>query len=327
VSALPDAISRIGAEELCRVALAASLGSVVGVHGPLAELRRAAWRQALGSALIAQVLGPLRGLGSQHAFLCGLLHEFGRVVAIAALEEVLATRPVAAPLTESEWAGIIDRTHVALGVLVGARWNLSDLLVSVMAGHHEPVASVSPEARPFVELMLAADSVVSLLESCPYLLARDLLVVHELRSRHEIDALMQYIPLIPGYISGLDEPSAPSGAPARSLVEKPETVLGGAPREIDFPLFWVRTAGETPYRARYLTSAGIGFTGAAAMHEGSVVRLRAEAEGESVELSGRVVLCRPQDRGHLVEVRLFALPGSVQGWRERLAGPSEPPAA
>jgi hypothetical protein len=109
------------------------------------------------------------------------------------------------------------------------------------------------------------------------------------------------------------------------MVEKPETVLAGARRDVDFPLAWVRTAGETPYRARYLTSTGIGFAGAVAMHEGTVVRLHAEAEGESVELSGRVVLCRPQDRGHLVEVRLFALPGSAQGWWQRLAGSNEKP--
>jgi HD-like signal output (HDOD) protein len=326
VSALPDAISRIGAEELCRVALAASLGAVAGAHGPLAELRRTTWRQALGSALCSQVLAPLRGLGPQQAFLCGLLHEFGRVVGIAALEEVLATHPSAAPLTEADWVGIVDRVHVALGVLVGARWNLSDLLVGVMAGHHEPVHAVSPESRPFVELILAADEVVALLESCPYLLARDLLPVQELRGKQEIDSLMQYIPLIPGYISGLDEPAAAPGSPARSMVEKPDTLLGNPRRDVDFPVVWVRTGGETSYRARYLTSSGIGFAGPTAMHEGTVVRLRAQTEGAPAELSGRVVLCRPQDRGHSVEVRLFALPGSAQGWWEQLAG-AAPPAA
>jgi HD-like signal output (HDOD) protein len=316
VSALPDAISRIGAEELCRVALAASLGSVASAHGPLAELRRTTWRQALGSALCSQVLAPMRGLPPQQAFLCGLLHEFGRVVAIAALEEVLASHATP-PLAEEQWVGIVDRLHVALGVLVGARWNLSDLLVGVMAGHHE--ASVSGEARPYVELVTAADAVVTLLESCPYLLARDLLAVHELRSKQEIDAMMQYIPLIPGYISGLDEPAGTPGTPARSLVEKPETLLGSPRREVDLPVVWVRTGGETPYRARYLTATGIGLHGAAAMHEGTVARLRMESEGAPAELSGRVVLCRQEERGHTVEIRLFALPGTAQGWWEQLA--------
>lgn len=318
LTALPDAISRIGAQELCKIALASSLGGVAGTQGPLAGLRRATWRQALGSALVCQVLSPIRKLGAQQAFLCGLLHDFGRVVAIASLEELLAAHP-GSKLTEADWADIVDRLHVELGTLVGAKWNLPDLLVEVIAGHHLPPAAGT--SRPFIELVCTADEVVALLEDCPYLLRRDFDRVPSLRGAAEVDALMQYIPLIPGYISGLDDLSAIGGgkAAAASAVEKPDTLLGGPRVEVDFALSWSRASGEMPFRARYITAKGIGFVGKGIMHEGSVARLRVSVDDQAIELSGRVVLCRPEGAGNLVEVRLFALPGSAQSWWDQLA--------
>jgi HD-like signal output (HDOD) protein len=316
LTALPDAISRIGAQELCRVALAAALGNMAGGQGPLAGLRRSTWRQALGSALVSQVLAPIRRLGTQQAFLCGLLHDFGRVVAIASLEEVLAAAP-AARLSEVDWSGIVDRLHVELGTLVSARWNLPDLLVEVIAGHHEEPAAGN--SRAFIELVCTADEVVALLEDCPYLLKSDFDRVTSLRGAQEVEALMQYIPLIPGYISGLDEISASGGGgQGKSAIDKPDTVLGGPRLEVDFPVAWVRTAGEAAFRAGFITAKGIGLHGRTFMHEGSVARLRVSLDGQLIDLSGRVVLCRPEGDGNLVEVRLFALPGAAQSWWDQL---------
>jgi HD-like signal output (HDOD) protein len=326
LTALPDAISRIGAQELCKVALAASLGSTVGAHGPLAALRRATWRQALGSALVSQVLGPIRKLGAQQAFLSGLLHDFGRVVAIASLEEILVAQP-GGKLAEADWVAIVDNLHVELGTLVGMRWNLPDLLVEVMAGHHLP--PVAGNSGNFIELVCAADEVVSLLEGCPYLLRRDFDRVTALRGAQEVEALMQYIPLIPGYISGLEETTSGGGAHqgAHSAVDKPDTVLGLPRLEVDFPVVWTRTGGETEYRVRYVTAKGIGFEGRTAMHEGSVARLRVTVDGQPLDLSGRVVLCRPEDSGNLIEVALFALPGAAQSWWSALVAQAFEPAA
>jgi HD-like signal output (HDOD) protein len=316
LTSLPDAISRIGAQELCKVALAAALGHAAGAQGPLAGLRRSTWRQALGSALVSQVVAPIRRLGTQQAFLCGLLHDFGRVVAIASLEEVLATQPAGGTLAEADWSALIDRLHVELGTLVSARWNLPDLLVEVIAGHHLPPAS--GHARSFIELVCTADEVVALLEDCPYLLKSDFDRVPSLKGAQEVEALMQYIPLIPGYISGLEEISGTTAAHGMSAIEKPDTVLGQPRLEIDLPVSWVRTAGEAPFRATFITRNGIGLTGRTFMHEGSVARLRVAIEGQVIDLSGRVVLCRPEQAGNLVEIRLFALPGPTQAWWDQL---------
>jgi hypothetical protein len=297
------------------VTLAAALGGLVGAHGPLAGLRRSSWRQALGAALVSQVLAGNRRLGSQPAFLSGLLHDFGRVVAIAALEETLAGQRKGS-LPEPDWSALVDRLHVEIGTLVGARWNLPELLVEVIAGHHQPTSS--GDAAPFIELVCTADEVVALMEDCPYLLKRDFDRVTSLRGDREVQTLMQYIPLIPGYISGLEDITSVPVGHGRSAVERPETMLEGPRHEVDFPAVWVRTSGETPFRARYLTPKGIALRGSASIHEGSVTRLRVTVDEQTVDLSGRVVLCRAQGDSNEIEIRLFALPGVAQTWWAKL---------
>jgi HD-like signal output (HDOD) protein len=326
VITVSEAINRLGADELCRLALAVSLGGVAATHGPLAELRRATWRQSLGSGLCCQVLAPLRLLPPQQAFLCGLLHDFGRVVTLASLEELIPARATAS-LDEAEWLGIVDRLHVEVGTLVAQRWNLPELLVDVIANHHKP--EIKGQPRPYVDLVNAADQVVMMLEDCPYLLGRDLLGLPGLRSRQEIDALMLYMPLIPGYISGLDETVTPGGSPGDTAVEKPPTMLDGERSEVDFPVTWARANSEVMYKARFLTAKGIAIAGLTQLYEGTVVRLRVGGSGVPIDLSGRVVLCRPeQPRGFYIEVKLFVLPGAAQAWWSEVSpGTAEPPPA
>lgn len=318
ITSLSDAIGRLGAGELGRVALAATLGVSATVHGPLAELRRTAWRQSLASALCCQALALARGVSAQDGFVCGLLHDFGRVVAVACLEDVVHREPAEQRLPEEEWRKIVDGLHVELGVMAGARWGLPDMLVSVMASHHDP--EQAGRYRGLVDIVCAADTVVGLLEECPYLFARDLVDVPGLRGRSEIDRLMDVVPFIPGYINGLDDMGPPAAAPASSRVEKPSSVLDGPHADVDFPLVWARQNGETTYQARYVTAKGIGFAGKTAMFEGSVARLRVGTGAGAIDLSGRVVLCRPEGRGgYLLEVKLFALPGAAHdAWGQLL---------
>src|SRR5207248_8299867 len=106
-------------------------------------------------------------------------------------------------------------------------------------------------------------------------------------------------------ISGLDETVTPPGSPAESAIDKPDTVLTGERAAVDFPVIWTRASSEVGYRARYLTAKGIGFEGKTPLFEGTVVRLRVGTAGAPLELSGRVVLCRPEERGYFIQARLF----------------------
>lgn len=315
VTSLSDAVSRIGAEELARVALALSLGGAVGQRGPLAELRRGAWRMALASALICQVLGRRRRLDVQQAFMCGLLHDFGRVVAVACLEEVVRNEPAEAGLPEGAWREMVDRLHVPLGAMVAGRWNLPQLLTAVISYHHEP--EQAGVHRGMVDLVTVSDLVAALLDDCPYLLPRDLAQVPGMGGAGEIDELTRVVPFIPRYISDLDEVVPVAGPAVASRIAKPETLLEGKTKAAGYPVTWTRSNGDSLYHAQLVTERGLRFSGGTLIHEGSVVRLRVDAEGTPIEVSGRVLLCTPLERGYAIEVRLFALPGTAHdAWKE-----------
>lgn len=327
VTMLSDAISRLGAEELCRVALAASLGGNSRVLGPLVELRRTAWRQALASALCCQALARMRRVTSQDAFVCGLLHDFGRVVAVGCLEELLHNSRAKDLLSESDWQKIIDHFHVELGSMMAARWALPDVLATVIAYHHEPGSA--PSHKDVVDMVVLADQVVTKLEDCPYLLPRDLEQIPGFSGPHEIESLMEIVPFIPGYIASMEEVGSTGHTGITpSFVEKPSSFLED-PRNVDFPVAWVRSNGENSFRARYVNSKGIAFAGGAPLPTGCVARLRLEPpDAEPFEMSGRVVLSTDEGNTFLMEVKFFALPNvSHDAWTNLLTRLSATPAA
>jgi HD-like signal output (HDOD) protein len=92
VTAVSAAINRLGADQVVRVALASGLGSSARKAGTLDQLRFLTWRRALVSALFCQNLGARRKLKAGECFTCGLLHDFGEVVAISCIEELLCAR-------------------------------------------------------------------------------------------------------------------------------------------------------------------------------------------------------------------------------------------
>ena len=306
ITTIDKAVGQLGADEVCRVALAASLGKIAGGNGTLAELRRVAWRQALASAICAGHIAYRRGLSAETAFICALLHDFGRVIGIAALEEIVRTQKMGESLTAAEWSVLIDEMHVDLGLLMGTRWKLSDVILDVIAFHHQPEkAQHSPE---FVQVTAACDDIVALMEKCPYLLPHDLEALPSIRGAKEANALMEALPLIPAYLLRLSEMSA-DGLPVASLVEKPNTLLGTDHRKIDTKANWVRSNGDTPCKLEFITSEGLSLNCSEPLPEGGVARIRLGEGSASLEASGRVLLTKKEKDRFRSEVQLFVIPG------------------
>ena len=82
------------------------------------------WRRTMTCALACQKLAGARGLVPEEAFLAGLLHGFGRSIAVASLEELLRTARAPQPLLVEEWLGIAEQHRAALARAVAQSWNL-----------------------------------------------------------------------------------------------------------------------------------------------------------------------------------------------------------
>ena len=160
-TSLPAAVTRIGEKELARLALASGLGASTSQPGPLLGLRRAAMQDALTSALICELLAPEFNLDAESLFLEGLLHDVGRLVALATLELILTQHPKAPPLEAEAWQAMAQTHHVELGKVLSERWVLPAIVGQVIELHHLPDDGV-PDAAAVVRL---SDRVLALLHS------------------------------------------------------------------------------------------------------------------------------------------------------------------
>lgn len=209
VASIPQAAARVGAEELSRLALALGLGPAAGARGPLAPLRRHAWHDALASAAMCRDLARARHLSVDDAFTCGLLHDFGRVIAIAAIERLAAGAGPSRAMPAAFWGSVVDRYHVEVGKILARRWDLPDVVGECIALHHGDEASLSAaKERQIIEIVRTVDPLVGLLAERTSLGPAELAAITRL-SEEDTDALERTLQVLPPFIASLEQPALP----------------------------------------------------------------------------------------------------------------------
>ena len=167
ITTLSKAVRTLGITVLIRVALADGVMAHACRDGLLVAHKDRAWRQAVTSAVLSAALAPLRALPAEQVFVCGLLHDFGRLIAVQVLEEILADGrlvPVK-ELSDQGWSDLIDDQHIRLGEIVAESWLLPEVILECISTHHQPLAD-SPNNR-LVEMIAGVDAVIDLLEREP----------------------------------------------------------------------------------------------------------------------------------------------------------------
>ena len=221
VASLNQAIARLGAKEVVRLAIASALGAHARKPGPLGALKRRVWLEALASAALAQELAKGRRLGAEEAFVCGLLHDFGKMIGIACIEEILQAHGAAQPNPVEFWVSVIERYHVELGLVLAARWELPQLVSDVISLHHQPDPVGAADTR-FVEVIAAVDEVVALLNDRTWLTAEDLGVVSGLTAL-ECDLVSRILDRLPTFIASFEGDPAAGAVPSRAPATAPRS--------------------------------------------------------------------------------------------------------
>ncbi len=162
VSSLPDAEARLGEAAFVSVVRAVVRRAPSPAGGPLADARERAWRAAVVSAMLCRELARERGVDPEEAYACGLLHDAGRLAALAAFERLSAgTRPGAeAPVRR--WEALADRWHVALGAALAERHLLPKAFFEAMAFHH-PERTRVENPSPLLRVVRSVDALVAVL--------------------------------------------------------------------------------------------------------------------------------------------------------------------
>jgi len=299
VTTLDQAVSRLGSDEVHRIALAASLGTAATAPGPLAALRRDTWRRALLAGRIAQELAGPRNLPPEEAFAAGLLHDFGEVVTIACIEQMGSEYELPV-LPADAWRELVGRLHVEFGMVVAARWNLPPAIMDAIAHHHTRDAAA---AAPLVQLVAMIDHAVAILDRSPSTGVAALLEVQGLATGERY----RVANVIPQVVEQMAELEATPLPPTTSKIAREPHVAE------DWPVAFDVIKGTHPYRACKLAHDQLYFTGPAPLTPNWLVQLQLHIEREAIDMLANIASCERQPDGeYLIAARPFALAGPIK---------------
>jgi HD-like signal output (HDOD) protein len=294
ITSLPRAVNRLGARVVSALAVAAGIGTNAMQAGALFDVKYRVWRRSITCALACQKLAPLRGLDANEAFLTGLIHGFGRSVAIAAIEQLLAAQRSVPPLELLQWLSVADEQRGTLALAVATRWQLPAVILEALR---------ADDAHPMGALVAEGERIAEGLESSwrP-----------EAASPAEARALDELIAGLPAALDALAAvPPATPGRPA-SAVAPVEHALLGERRSCGLKLSDCRKKGAATLALLGITPTGVEATSSLQLQEGSMVRLALGEDGDRVETWFNVLLCVPAAAACRIEAELFSPPREIK---------------
>jgi HD-like signal output (HDOD) protein len=221
-ASLALAVARIGVPPLLAVAREAATDGLAA--GPLDALRRAAWRDAVGTAMLAAALARARGLDGDAAWLCGLLHDVGRLAALSLVERLACgTRGAFGPGLRSQRC--VERWRVSIGVAVAERHGLPRAVAEVVAldGSADPAPG---RALAFVRVVRSASAIArAVREEAP--LEGDAAALEDMTDA-EADRLAAAVAALPSAVAALEARPAGRAAPAGGAADADGDALGDA---------------------------------------------------------------------------------------------------
>ncbi len=137
---IEEAVTRLGSGKAAQIVEQASLEGQSWRQGLLVpRYMPSLWRHAQGCALGARWLAircGYQGL-SEQAYLAGLLHDVGKHLLLAALEEIVRCGEFGLKLADSLVVEVLATMHVEQGVRLLEEWNLAKPYQDVVADHHD----------------------------------------------------------------------------------------------------------------------------------------------------------------------------------------------
>jgi hypothetical protein len=291
ITTLSRAVNRLGGRAVGSIAMAAGVGQVATTSGVLHDVRFRIWRRSITCALACQKLASARSLDPDEAFLAGLLHCFGRVLAIAALEQVLKTNKPPRPLSVSEWLAIAEQHRAALGHAVVEAWKLPKAVA-------EAARDAGPSAlSPLAELVMEGDKLAGALDAGR---------MPQATRPAEVSVIDGLIASLPAALQAFTVPAPAPSANTSALIAKPEQALDGELRKKALVVVDRRAKGAAELTCVGLTPTGIVLESPRPFQESSVVRLGLGTGSDQFEPWLSVVQCTPSAGRFRVELQLFS---------------------
>lgn len=155
IGSLREACLVLGSRTLRQTLLAAAVHQQLAVPPGLLDGRRL-WQHTLATGAIAKALAPVVGADAEQAFLCGLLHDLGRLALAAYFpaeyERVLDYLALHGGLRLAAERTVLGFGHGTVGGKLAQKWHLPEALVLAIGRHHHPVPAESGHMMDLVHL-------------------------------------------------------------------------------------------------------------------------------------------------------------------------------
>lgn len=163
VTTLHQAIESVGTKSLYDLVMLGAMSESFGKEIRDSVLGRTVWEHSLAVGLVARELSKTLGLrGAEESFLCGLLHDIGKILMLRSdterFESLLDKRTEAEMF---EWEQrIYGFDHTEVGAYVTYKWGLPESIYNVIMHHHHP--SKASTSTVVANVVNAADLVANI---------------------------------------------------------------------------------------------------------------------------------------------------------------------
>ncbi|MCS6829458.1 MAG: HDOD domain-containing protein [Armatimonadota bacterium] len=170
ISTVSRAIAVLGMNTIRTIVMSLTFHAMVHARQRRSRFNRQEyWRHSLATAIASRVLARLkRSKWDEEAFLAGLLHDIGRLIADQFLAEEMdvfishSTEITSSTVEEilTLESKVLGATHVELGDFAAQKWNLPAAIRAGIAYHHQPLRADKEYFEP-VALVHAANCLVN----------------------------------------------------------------------------------------------------------------------------------------------------------------------
>lgn len=162
VTSVHQAIEAIGTRTLYEIVMVGLTADSFAKEIRNSVLGRLIWEHSLAVALLSRELSNILGMrGAEDSFICGLLHDIGKIMLLKADVERFT-----ALLENKEESEMLNReyelfgyTHAQVGALVSKRWSLPESVSHLILNHHN--ASQADQSVIMAHLVNVADIVAN----------------------------------------------------------------------------------------------------------------------------------------------------------------------
>jgi putative nucleotidyltransferase with HDIG domain len=165
VTTIQQAIIILGFDSVRALISTASLIDIFSSGRESAFSFQAFWRQAIGVALCSKHIARAAGVNQDYAFVCGLLHDVGKLVLITGFSQqykgVMKHCDTADCHVLKAERAVLGTDHTVVGRLLAENWKFPILMQKAISTHHAPVQADLGDIPSIVHV---ADAIVHALD-------------------------------------------------------------------------------------------------------------------------------------------------------------------